>query len=78
MSDRVFASGVSQLTVAAPLQPYSKVILWLDDENSFTAGDDTGRTLEADLSWATQAIADKMLSQIKGCLLYTSDAADEL
>lgn len=65
MSDRLFASGLSQLTVAAPLQPYSKVILWLDDENSFTAGDDTGRTLEADLSWATQAIADKMLHRLR-------------
>ena len=37
---------------------YSKVILWLDGESCFTAGDDTGRVLEAKCPWGTQAMAN--------------------
>lgn len=35
-------------------------------ENAYFAGDDTGRVLEADCPWATQAIADAILAQIEG------------
>lgn len=35
-------------------------------ENAYFAGDDTGRVLEADCPWATQAMADAILAQIVG------------
>lgn len=35
-------------------------------ENAYMAGDDTGRVLEADCPWATQAMADTILAQIVG------------
>lgn len=35
-------------------------------ENAYMAGDDTGRVLEADCPWATQAMADAILAQIEG------------
>lgn len=45
---------------------YSKVVLWVDDETSVEAGDDTGLTLEADCPWATQEIAENVLAQLNG------------
>ena len=35
-------------------------------EQAYFAGDDTGRVLEADCPWATQAMADAILTQIEG------------
>lgn len=47
-------------------RPISRVILHVDDDVSFTAGDDTGKTIEADCPSATQAMADALLSQLRG------------
>lgn len=47
-------------------RPISRVTLLLDDENSVTAGDDTGIELAADCPHATQAMADAILAQVKG------------
>lgn len=47
-------------------RPISRVTFLLDNENSVTAGDDTGAELLADCPHATQAIADAVLTQIKG------------
>lgn len=47
-------------------RPISRVTLLLDDENSVTAGDDTGRELLADCPHATQAMAEAVLAQVKG------------
>ena len=44
----------------------SKVVLKLDDEHAFTAGDDTGYTLTADCLCADQAAANRALSRLKG------------
>lgn len=48
------------------LDAYSKVIIWWDDEHAYTAGTDTGRVLEVDCPWATQAMADDILAAIQG------------
>lgn len=47
-------------------RPISRVTLLLDNENSVTAGDDTGVELLADCPHATQAMADAILAQVKG------------
>lgn len=67
MSDRTYLGyNVERLETAPAFLPYSKVIAWYNDENAFVAGDDSGRVLEVDLPFATQAIVDRMLQQIKG------------
>lgn len=57
-------------------RPISRVTLLLDDENSITAGDDTGAELLADCPHATQAMADAILDQVKG-YRYQMFAADD-
>lgn len=47
-------------------KPISRVTLWVDDETSFTAGDDTGAELSANCPFATQAITDSVLAAVKG------------
>lgn len=73
MSDSV---NISQRTVSvdkAPIfEPYSKVIIHAGlsqdgkTEIIYTAGDDTGRTLEVNNEWGTQAMANNILARIKG------------
>lgn len=79
MSENIFIGRkAADCTSSPPFQPYSKVILWLDDENMFEAGDDTGRTLEADCPWSTQAIANNMIAAIKGFAYSPFEAQDVL
>ena len=54
---------------------YSKVILHIDDETYVEAGNDTGRTLEANCPFATQQIANNLLNRLKG-FRYQPYAAD--
>lgn len=54
--------------------PYSRVTYWVDDERFFTAGDDTGSAMVLDNPWATQAMADKALEQIKGYIFRPYEA----
>lgn len=62
MLDRVFVGQkVSRLDVRAPSAPVSRVTLVVDGESSYTAGDDSGRTIEKNLPWATQAMAESVL-----------------
>lgn len=56
--------------------PISRVTLLLDDENSITAGDDTGAELLADCPHATQAMADAILARVKGCQYQMFEADD--
>lgn len=61
-----------------PLEPISRVTVWYDDEHAFTAGDDTGRTMELDCPWATQAMADNLLASLKGYVYKPFSAGDAL
>lgn len=61
------------------IQPaISRVTLLADDENAYTAGDDTGYELTADCPHATQAMVNTILAQIKGYKykMYSADAAN--
>lgn len=67
MSDKTYLGyDLVRMETSPAFAPFSKVIAWYDDEHAFMAGDDTGRTLEVDLPFATQAIVDEMLERIKG------------
>lgn len=75
MSDKVYLGRAVMAFESAPaFAPYSKVVVWYDEEHAFAAGDDSGRTLEADLPWATQAIADDMLARISGFIYHPFEA----
>lgn len=47
-------------------RPVSRVTLLVDEENAFTAGDDTGLEITADCPYATQEMADAVLAQVQG------------
>ncbi len=47
--------------------PYTGVTInLLDGDTSFTAGDDSGRTLTVESPWASQKMADNLLAQVRG------------
>lgn len=67
---------VSSLEETPAFPPYSKVILWVDEETAFIAGDNSGRTMEATLPWATQTIANDVLAKINGFVYCPFSATD--
>lgn len=67
MTDKVNLSHrVDSLDIAPEFQPYSRVRVFVDEENCYEAGNDTGRTLEVTVPWGSQALANQLLSRIKG------------
>ena len=67
MNGKFFVGGnaISFSRCETPL-PVSKVVLWVDDENCYEAGTDDGTVLEADCPYATQDMANALLSSMKG------------
>lgn len=67
MSDKFFVgldlTGVEDNGIQRPI---SRVTLLVDDENSITAGNDTGMELLADCPHATQAMVNAILAQVNG------------
>lgn len=67
MSDKLYLGRqITDFSAPSKFSPYSRVTIWYDDENAYTAGDDTGRTLEVDCPWATQAMANNLLAAVSG------------
>lgn len=58
--------------------PWSKVVLQVDEELSYTAGDDTGRTLTAANPFGTQQMAEDMLRRLKGSSYQPYSGTDAL
>ena len=58
--------NVASFSDLGELPPFTGVTVWWDDEHAFQAGDSTGRVLELDCPWATQQMADDILSKIEG------------
>lgn len=67
MNGKFFVGGnaISFSRCETPL-PVSKVVLWVDDENCYEAGTDDGTVLEVDCPYATQDMANALLSSMKG------------
>lgn len=67
MSDIVaLARRVSQVDVSPQFDNYSKVVIRVSDDTTYVAGNDTGRTLEIDNPFGTQAMANNMLASLTG------------
>ena len=48
------------------LMPYSRVIITVDEDTEYTAGNESGLTLEVTCPWGTQAMANNILASILG------------
>lgn len=57
---------VSSVDVSPQFQPYSKVIIHIDDDNAVEVGDNTGRTLEFDNPFGSEAMARNILNRLSG------------
>lgn len=64
--DRVFVGqNVSDLDTSARAVTISRVTLKAGGDEVYTAGDDTGRTVEKTCLWASQALADSLLARLR-------------
>ena len=67
MSDEVTLNRrVSSLDVAPQFEPFSKIIIHIDDDTQVSAGNDTGRVLEFDNPLGTQTMANNLLAKLNG------------
>ena len=79
MSDQVFiGQNAGGLETAPQLDPVTKVILLVDDENYYEAGTDTGRTLEVTCPYGSQAMANSILASLSGYQYQPAQATDAL
>lgn len=66
---------VSSVDVAPQFQPYSMVIIHVDDDTTIVAGDESGRVMEMDNPFGSQQMADNILARLRG-LQYQPYQAD--
>jgi hypothetical protein len=67
LSDKYYVGGdVTSFSDNGKYKPISRVTLLVDDENSLTAGDDTGMEIVASCPHATQAMVNALLQTMKG------------
>lgn len=79
MSDKTFVGlDITGFENTGKYRPVSRVTLLVDDENVYTAGDDTGLELTASCPHATQEMANALLAQLQGYQYqsFTADAAN--
>ena len=67
MSEKYFVGNdITSFSDNGKYKPISRVTLLVDDENSLTAGDDTGMELVASCPHATQSMVNSLLQTVKG------------
>ncbi len=67
MSDKVYVGlKCASFERKEEFLPVSRVTMWADEDRYYTAGDDTGRTIEVNYRGATQSIVDKTLEKLRG------------
>lgn len=67
MNGKVFVGQKAlSLTEYEKTAPISGVILWVDNENCYEAGDETGTVIEQDCPYATQQMANNLLATLQG------------
>ena len=79
MSEKTFVGlDITGFENTGKYRPVSRVTLIVDDENAYTAGDDTGLELSASCPHATQEMVNALLAQLQGYQYqsFTADAAN--
>ena len=69
---------MAQLDTSPALAPVSKVILAVDSENAYIAGDDTGRTIEVTCPYGTQEMANNILAALSSYAYTPAIAQDAI
>ena len=79
MSDSVYVGmNAGGLETAPAFEPISKIVLYVDDEHAYEAGNDTGRTMEITCPYGTQEMANNLLDQLGGYTYQPAQATDAL
>lgn len=79
MSDSIFiGSRAASLDIGDIPANVTRVNINVDSNTYYTAGNDTGRTLEATCNWATQAMANAVLDMVQGVEYQPFTASDAL
>jgi len=79
LSDKVFlGTRMAQLDTSPSLAPVSKVILAVDSENAYIAGNDTGRTVEVTCPYGTQEMANNILAALSSYTYTPAMAQDAI
>ena len=67
MNGKIFVGQKAlSLTEYDKSAPISGVILWVDEENCYEAGDETGTVIEQDCPYASQEMANNLLATLQG------------
>ena len=69
---------MAQLDTSPSLAPVSKVILAVDSENAYIAGNDTGRTIEVTCPYGTQEMANNILAALSAYTYTPAMAQDAI
>ena len=69
---------MAQLDTSPSLAPVSKVILAVDSENAYIAGNDTGRTVEVTCPYGTQEMANNILAALSAYTYTPAMAQDAI
>lgn len=69
---------MADLDIGEDSAPISRVIVSVDSENAYAAGNETGRTLEVQCPWGTQAMAEYILSAMSAVSYKPYSGSDSL
>lgn len=75
---KYIGSKVAGIKADQPWLPISQIKVKVDENNIYTAGTTTGRTVEVDCAIGTQAIADALLSVLSGYVYKAYEATDAI
>lgn len=79
MFDKHFiGQNAAGITAAPQFAPISKVVLLVDDERSYVAGDNTGREMELTCPYGSQDMANDLLTRLQGYAYRPMTAQDAL
>ena len=78
MSDLYVGERAAGISVPPKFDAISKVVLLVDDENYYEAGNGTGRTLELTCPYGTQEMANNILASVSGYQYQPVTATDAL
>lgn len=78
ISTTYLGNSVKTLDASPEFQPVSQIILIVDENTTYTAGNTTGRTLTAECPWGTQAMANAMLARLNGYIYRPYNSTDAL
>ena len=78
LSDKIFLGNRASDMETGDVFRVTRVNLTVDSDNYYTAGDDTGQTIEVTCPWGTQEMANSILASVQGYQYQPYTAEDAL